>query len=107
MLELVIEIIIGIGLSILVILMVFQFIIFNKYKKIKLSEDPDFEASNYQFSVGATYFFFPIQISEKDTNSKLNHLKNIYNKSIIIWWIILTTLLFITLTLILIKYLIS
>jgi hypothetical protein len=103
MIESIIEITIGIGLSILVILMIFHIIVFNKYKKIKLIEKPDFNYSQYQVKGGATYFIFPITITGKDTNPKLNRLKDIYNKSIALWWIIMVVFLLVTLILILIS----
>lgn len=100
MIELIIEIVIGIGMSILVAMMVFVIIIFIKYKKIKLTENPNFDYSQYQFKAGSTYFIYPVHIKEKDSNPKLIRLKTIYNKSITVWRTFIIVFLLIALTLI-------
>jgi hypothetical protein len=101
--EIIIEITIGVGLSVLLLLMIFHIVIFNKYKKIKLTEKPNFNYSQYQAKAGATYFIYPIPISEKDTNPNLIRLKKTYNRSITIWWVTMLVFLSVTLFLILIS----
>jgi hypothetical protein len=98
--EAIIEVTIGIGLSILVLLIISLIVIFVKYKRIKLIEKPNFNYSQYQVKAGSTYFIFPVHIKEKDTNPKLVKLKHLYNKLITFWWIIIIALIFVTLILV-------
>jgi hypothetical protein len=60
--------------------------LFNKYKKLKLIESPDFKAKIYQSQLPGNYVIMPIYIDEKDSNPELISLKHTYNKIIKRWW---------------------
>lgn len=60
--------------------------IFNKYKKLKLIETPNFNSEKYQGQMPGNYYIKPVYIEEEDTNPKLIALKSKYNKLIKFWW---------------------
>ena len=61
-------------------------LIFKKYKKIKIVEDPNFKSSKQQSQIPGEYLVMPVYISEKDDNPILIDLVLRYNSFIKKCW---------------------